>query len=383
MFSSFTCYTLYRILSKESMFTRAKIYNGGTYLKNHLRANDYYSKGERVSGEWVGIGAEKLGLYGEVTPEQFEALRTNQNPLTGEKLTQRNKDTRVASTREAEADFRKKHHRVGKEAEVEAHRLKMGELPNRVAFYDFQCSAQKSVSIMGVLAGDDRLRDAHERASRIGLKELEKFAARQTNTATTRGSELTGNLCGAAFTHDASRALDPQLHTHFVLANATQTASGKWFALHENGMLEAVRYAGKVYQNELAREVKALGYEVREVREKGEITGFEIKGVSQELCERFAKRREEIEKNIAQFEKDQGREPSRAEVSAITRQTRPSELKEISTADVRKFQFGQLSAEEWSQLQKVHAEARERVNQGVTVPAGQEKAALKAAVDHL
>ena len=79
---------------------------------------------------------------------------------------------------------------------------------------------------MGVLAGDDRLRDAHERASRVGLKELEKFAARQTNTATTRGSELTGNICGAAFTHDASRALDPQLHTHFVLANATQTESG-------------------------------------------------------------------------------------------------------------------------------------------------------------
>jgi conjugative relaxase-like TrwC/TraI family protein len=365
------------------MFTRAKIYNGGTYLKNHLRANDYYSKGERVSGEWVGIGAEKLGLRGEVTPEQFEVLRTNENPLTGEKLTQRNKDTRAASTREAEADFRKKHHRVGKEAEVEAHRLKMGELPNRVAFYDFQCSAQKSVSIMGVLAGDDRLRGAHERASRVGLKELEKFAARQTNTAITRGSQLTGNVCGAAFTHDASRALDPQLHTHFVLANATQTDSGKWFALHENGMFEAVRYAGKVYQNELAREVKALGYDIREVREKGAITGFEIKGVPQELCERFAKRREEIEKKIDQFEKEHGREPTRAEVNAITRQTRPSELKEISTAEVRKFQFGQLSAEEWSLLQKVHAEARERVKQGVTAPAGQEKATLKAAVDHL
>jgi hypothetical protein len=44
------------------MFTRAKIYNGGTYMKNHLRANDYYSKGERVAGEWVGIGAEKSNL---------------------------------------------------------------------------------------------------------------------------------------------------------------------------------------------------------------------------------------------------------------------------------------------------------------------------------
>jgi conjugative relaxase-like TrwC/TraI family protein len=365
------------------MFTRAKIYNGGVYLENHLRANDYYSKGERVTGTWVGIGAEKLGLNGEVTPEQFEALRTNQNPLTGDKLTPRTKDTREASTRDAEIEFRKKHHRAGTETEIEAHRLKMGQLPNRVAFYDFQCSAQKSVSIMGVLAGDDRLRDAHERASRAGLKELEKFASRQNNTATTRGSELTGNICGAAFTHDASRALDPQIHTHFVLANATQTESGKWFALHENAMLDAVRYAGKVYQNELAHEVKALGYETREVREKGEITGFEIKGVSQELCERFAKRREEIEREINKFEKEQGREPTRAEVNAITRKTRPSELKEISTKEVRQLQFGQLSPEEWNQLQKVHVEARERVNRGVTPPAGQEKVALKAAVDHL
>jgi conjugative relaxase-like TrwC/TraI family protein len=365
------------------MFTRAKIYIGDTYLENHLRANDYYSKGERVSGEWVGIGAEKLDLRGEVTPEQFEALRSNHHPLSGEQLTPRTKDTRVAATREAGEDFRKKHHRPGTEAEVEAHRLKMGPQPNRVAFYDFQCSAQKSVSIMGVLAGDDRLRGAHERASRVGLKELEKFAARQTNTATTRRNELTGNICGAAFTHDASRALDPQLHTHFVLANATQTDSGKWFALHENGMFEAVRYAGKVYQNELAREVKALGYEIREVRKEGEIAGFEIKGVSQELCERFAKRRAEIEREIDKFEKKHGREPTRAEVNAITRQTRPSELREISTAEVRKLQFGQLNAEEWNQLQKVHAEARERVKHGVTASTGAEKAALKAAVDHL
>jgi conjugative relaxase-like TrwC/TraI family protein len=373
---------MYRV--KYAMFTRAKIYNGGTYLKNHLRPNDYYSKSERVTGEWVGIGAEKLGLSGEVTVEQFEALRSNHHPLSGEQLTPRSKDTRIASTREAESDFRKKHHRQGTEAEVETHRLKMGPQPNRVAFYDFQCSAQKSVSLMAVLAGDDRLRDANERASRVGLNELEKFAARQTNTATIRRSELTGNICGAAFTHDASRALDPQLHTHFVLANATQTETGKWYALHENGMFDAVRYAGKVYQNELAREVKALGYEICEMRKEGEITGFEIKGVPQELCERFAKRREEIEKKIDEFEKKHGREPTRAEISAITRQTRPSELKEISTQEVRKFQFGQLSAEEWNQLRKVHAEALERTRLRPLAPdAGRERIALKAAVDHL
>ena len=48
------------------MFTSAKIRNGSTYLENHLSANDYYAKGERVTGEWVGKGAESLGLSGEV-----------------------------------------------------------------------------------------------------------------------------------------------------------------------------------------------------------------------------------------------------------------------------------------------------------------------------
>jgi conjugative relaxase-like TrwC/TraI family protein len=365
------------------MFTMAKISSGDTYLENHLRANDYYSKGERVSGTWVGTGAEKLGLNGEVMPEQFEALRTNQNPLTGDKLTPRNKETREASTREAGIDFRKKHHHAGTEGEIEAHRLNMGQLANRVAFFDFQCAPHKSVSIMGVLAGDERLREAHRRASTTALKELEKFASRQMNTATTRNVEMTGNIAGAAFTHDASRALDPQLHTHFVLANATQTAVGKWYALNESVMLEGVRYAGKVYQNELAREVKGFGYEIRDVYVKGERCGFAIKDVPDDLCERFAKRREEIEREIDKFAKEHGREPTRAEVTAITRKTRPSELKEISTKEVRQLQFGQLSPEEWNQLQKAHADARQRAKRGVAVPSGHEKIALKAAVDHL
>ena len=65
------------------MFTSAKIRNGSTYLENHLSANDYYAQGERVKGEWVGKGAESLGLSGEVRPEDFEALRVNQRPGTG------------------------------------------------------------------------------------------------------------------------------------------------------------------------------------------------------------------------------------------------------------------------------------------------------------
>ena len=53
------------------MFTRAKIFGGGSYLKNHLTQNDYYAEGEKVTGHWIGNGAEWLGLVGEVDAEQF------------------------------------------------------------------------------------------------------------------------------------------------------------------------------------------------------------------------------------------------------------------------------------------------------------------------
>ena len=327
----------------------AKIRNGSTYLSHHLSANDYYAEGEKVRGQWVGQGAAKLGLTDEVQPEQFEALRNNQRPDTSEPLTPRTRG-------------------------------------HRVAFFDFQCSAQKSVSIMAMLAGDGRLRAAHEQASKIAFTELEQFAARQKNTLFSRHSEITGNLCAAAFVHDSSRALDPQLHTHFVVANATCAANGRWFALNEFEMLKAIRYAGKVYQNALAGKVKALGYGIRETRDaKGQVTGFEIEGVSDALCQRFAKRRAEIEREIENFHTKHGREPTTAEVGQITRETRSAKLSEISTPAVRRQQLGQLTPKEQEDLLTLKERAcanPQSTKPGILNGLETEKV-LKASVDHL
>ena len=378
-----TCYARYSMLwlkSSDSMFTSAKIRNGSTYLENHLSANDYYAQGERVKGEWLGKGAESLGLSGEVRPEVFEALRVNLRPGTGERLTPRTKETRRPTLAEAAQAFRQKEGRSGTAQEVANFRLSMKPVSNRVAFFDFQCSAQKSVSILAVLGGDKRLRTAHEEASRIALSELERFASRQRNTPLQRQSELTGNICAAAFTHDASRALDPQLHTHFVIANATCDRAGKWYALNEYEMVRAVRYAGKVYQNEMARAVQQLGYGIRLVRQNGEITGFEIEGVSDSLCERFSKRREEIERQIEKFEEKQGRKPTVKEIALITRETRPAALKEIATSEVVAFQRSQLSPEEWRQLQGLRSQAEA---QTMPIQIGQERKALRASISHL
>ncbi|MGA7215809.1 MAG: AAA family ATPase, partial [Terrimicrobiaceae bacterium] len=142
-----------------------------------------------------------------------------------------------------------------------------------------------------------------------------------------------------------------------------------------------VRYAGKVYQIEMARAVRELGYGVRHTRQNGEVTGFEIEGISDSLCEHFSKRREEIEREIKKFEEKQSRKPTVREIALITRETRPGKLREITTSEVLASQRSQLSPEEWHQLQTVRAQAEGRIAK--VKQAGDEHEALRAGVAHL
>ncbi len=278
------------------MFTMAKIRDGSTYLGNHLCANDYYSEDEKVSGVWQGELARAWGIEGqriEAGDTRFENLRVGLTPDGQEKLTQRG--------------------------------------GGEVRFYDFQCAAAKSVSVQSML--DPRLAEAHERAAKVAFSELERFAARQVQgkaAVTLRQREETGKVCAAVFRHDASRELDPQLHSHHVVANVTQGKDGKRYSLETREMVEAIRYAGKAYQNELAKNCRALGYELVERRHErtGEIEGFELAGVSPEVCRRYSQRRAQVEVAMAAFEKEKGRAPSSAEIAVMTRQTRSHKLKE-------------------------------------------------------
>lgn len=333
------------------MFTAAKIRDGRTYLEGHLSANDYYSENERVTGKWVGKGAQYLGIEGDAigpNDRAFETFRNNRLP-DGNRLTPRD-----------------------------------GE--NRIRFHDIQCSAQKSVSIMAVTAGDSRLIDAHERSCELAFAELEKFAACQANTLTERNNQVTGNLVAAKFTHTASRALDPQVHSHFVTVAGTFCAeAGGWRALNEAEMYSAIRYAGKVYQNAMAAECLRLGYDIRYVRnERQRITGFELEGVSDEMMARFSKRREEIERGIAHFVAKRGRQPTSTEIHAITTLTRDPKLKEVTTPEVIRAQRDQLTEAERTWLETLKREAMNRAaaREGTLVPE-LERECLRYAMAHL
>ena len=286
------------------------------YFVEHLSQNDYYSAGEIRPGQWIGSGAQRLGLKQNVSREQFHALCENRNPQKDDRLTQRQKKE-----------------------------------DKRRVFYDFTCSAPKSVSVLAVTLDDQRLVAAHGEATRIAFRELETFAATRVRKQGNQRDRTTGNLVAAAFTHTSSRALDPQLHTHFTVFNATfDETERRWKALQAGKMYDAIRYGTAVYRNELAKRVKQIGYQITPAKH-----GFEIEGVSDEVLKRFSKRSQEARKVVQEMEQKLGRKLSNNAVALAVHQSRAKKIKGISTTEVRERQLAQLQPDELQALQKLSA----------------------------
>lgn len=318
------------------MLTIRAMSDGSRYSERHLQHSDYYAEGERITGTWQGHGAELLGLSGEVESEQFEALRQGLDPNTGEFLRQRHS-----------AD------RIGADGNVHSRGRNL---------YDFTISAPKSVSVMAKVGGDERLIEAHRKAVDEALKELEVQAASRVRKDGANDDRTTGNLVLAVYHHDTSRELDPQLHTHAVAANLTYDGTeGSWKALQASDIYEQRAYLTEVYRNALAREVRSLGYEVEDRRDtKGKDRGFEIKGVSPELIDKYSQRSQQRDRAIEEFTKENGRKPTDNEVAVLVRESRAEKLVEISTDEVHSLQIERLSPDEALGLDQLREDSLDR-----------------------
>jgi conjugative relaxase-like TrwC/TraI family protein len=304
--------------------------SGGVgYAQRHLEHSDYYDEHRRVQGEWHGRGAELLGLRGEVKQEQFEAVREGLHPETGEFLRPRHSADRMG---------------------VDGNEQSKGR-----SLYDLTFSAPKSVSIQALVGGDERLIAVHDKAVREALAETEGHAATRVRLNGANENRTTANLVVASYHHDTSRELDPQLHTHAVAANLTYDgAEGRWKALQASGLYERRAYLTEVYRNALAREVRSLGYEIEPRRDsKGRDRGFEIRGVSNELLEKYSVRSAQRDAAIEQFTVEHGRKPTDNEVAFLVRETRAGKLAEISTEQVRQQQQVRVSPEEQRSLERL------------------------------
>src|SRR5580693_7283834 len=280
------------------MLTIRAMSDGKGYSSRHLEHNDYYSEGERVVGEWNGRGAELLGLGGPVNTKDFEALRQGLNPSTGEFLRIRHSADRTA--------------RHG------------SKLAQGRTLYDFTISAPKSVSVLAILGGDHRLIEAHRAAVAEALKEIETYAASRVRQAGANENRATGNLVLAVYHHDTSRELDPQLHTHAVAGNLTYDGTeGRWKALQASDIYQRRAYLSEVYRNALAREVRSLGYQTEDRRDRqGQDAGFEIRGLSNALLEMYSQRSRQRDAAITQFTARNGRHPTDNEVAILVRESR-------------------------------------------------------------
>jgi conjugative relaxase-like TrwC/TraI family protein len=259
------------------MLTIQAMSDGKGYSSRHLEHRDYYAENDRVIGHWQGRGAELLNLNGAVKTEEFEALREGLDPHTGEFLRQRHSADRKASDGTTQSHGR--------------------------SLYDFTISAPKSVSIMAILGGDDRLIESHQKAVAEALHELESVAAARVRRSGANSDRTTGNLAIAVYHHDTSRELDPQLHTHAVAANVAYDGTEScWKALQATGIYKRRAYLTEVYRSCLAREVCSLGYEIENRHDgKGRDCGFEIRGISNDLLKKFSQRSRQRDEAIAGF----------------------------------------------------------------------------------
>jgi conjugative relaxase-like TrwC/TraI family protein len=237
--------------------------------------DNYYSEGEQITGEWHGKLAAKWGLQGEVREEYFRRLSDGQHPTTGEQLVRYqtarqyvNEDGRTVKAME---------HRAG---------------------WDATFSAPKSVSLTALVGGDERVREAHQASVGIALDEMERYV--QARLGGNLPAETTENWVAARFEHDSARPVDgyaaPQLHTHVVFFNLTETENGETRPLQPQELYRTQQYATAVYRSELAHQLERLGYEI----EHGKSGQPEIKGYSREYLDASSPRRKQIEEHLAE-----------------------------------------------------------------------------------
>ncbi|MCY4002363.1 MAG: relaxase domain-containing protein [Rhodospirillales bacterium] len=235
---------------------------------SYYEREGYYAKDDpahREASRWAGKGAEALGLAGPVDPDTFRAILEGKVP-DGPQLGRRGPD----------GEFQ---HRPGR---------------------DVTLSAPKSVSLLAMVGGDERIVAAHDQAVGKTLAWIEEHAVRTRVQDKATGAMIRTDgqkMVAATFRHDTSRNLDPQLHTHCVIANMVQGGDGKWRTMVNDGIYQQKMAIGAIYRAELAEGLRELGYRVEKTHADGR---FEIAGVPRDVIEAFSTRRAEIEAAMAE-----------------------------------------------------------------------------------
>lgn len=264
-------------------------------------AEDYYSGRGEAEGYWTGAAAVDLGLGGKVDPEGLTAMLTGRHPATGDPLGLR--------------------HVAGR-----------GPVPG----FDLTFSAPKSVSLTWALGGEGagaEVAAAHRASVAAALDYMQRQAC-WTRRGHGGHEFVRGNgFLAAAYLHRSSRACDPQLHTHVLVANATRGPDGRWTRLYHPAIYDHAKTAGYIYEANLRWELtRRLGVRWQEVT-----NGIaEIEGFDPEHLRAFSTRR--------------------AEILAATAPDASARARQIATLETRKAKDRDITAESLRERWRARAE---------------------------
>jgi conjugative relaxase-like TrwC/TraI family protein len=222
---------------------------------------DYYVGRGGAPGRWLGRLAVDLGVDGRVDGEVLHTVLEGRDPSDGARLCRTRSD--------------------------------------RTPGFDLCFRAPKSVSILFGLGGHEtalEVRAAHDSAVGAALGYLERtacWARRGTNGIDQISAD---GFVAAAFRHRTSRAGDPHLHTHVLVANVTRADDGRWSSLDARHLYLHAKTAGFLYEAHLRDDLtRRLGVAWGPVR-----NGIaDLDGIPDSVLKLFSKRRAEIEAEMA------------------------------------------------------------------------------------
>lgn len=283
--------------------TTLKGADAGAYYVERLP--NYYLQSGEPRGVWLGSSAATLGLAGEVTDDDFLALMAGADPSRPDRQLGRRFDE------------------------------------GSVRGFDATASAPKSVSLLWAF-GDEYVRGEVVAAHDAAVAAMVGWIEDHAHTRYRIGGEVAvvdaRGIVAAGFRQHTSRALDPQLHTHVVIANRVSSPDGRWLALDARTIKRDQRTLSALYHAGLRAELtERLG-----VGWQPPVNGIaEIAGVDEVLLREFSARTAEVQRRtidkLERFELSMGRGPTAREAFRLEREavidSRPRKATQVD-ADV-------------------------------------------------
>ena len=215
-----------------------------------------------------------------------------------------------------------------------------------IAGFDLVFTPSKSVSIAWGL-GDKQLRKdieaAHEHAIQDVVRHLESnvVMTRRGHNGV-RQIDTKSGIIGTKFRHYDSRAGDPNLHDHVVIANRVEGADDKWSSIDGRVLYQYGVECSELYNSKVQEYVTQLTGLQFEPRMQNGKPIHEIVGISDETIRAFSSRRGDISAELdrvkAKFVADNGYEPSEKQLIKLAQQatlaTRPAKSEARSLEDL-------------------------------------------------